>query len=798
MTNERIGWIFDAHLCSAQQEMIVWIIAENGSVFSFREAWMPTLHVAGESEHLRHLLDWLWQPEVRIKYGIQSYTFEERRTELGSQDWRRMLALTLQSCATLRSLAEHIDARGGHIRFTLYSVDLLPEQQYLTAKRLTIGSFVQIHRGQLMLYDEEVVRRAWRCCRLEVVLERTVQRSVTVHQPIALLLTPCDASGNITGDETRFTLRQENALSEIERWFHQYDPDLILSLRGNTEAFPSLLAYLETKSSVLCLGRNQTPLRQMGKTRILSSYGQVLRSDPQFPIEGRIHIDLSSSFMFREGGLDGLYELASVSATRMSDAARKSPGSVISAIQYRVAMEDGVLVPWKKTRPEDTKSAWDLLQSDRGGLYLDSQPGVYANVIELDFASLFPSIIATRNISPETLNCSCCQPIENNTPLPLHPDQVKKRFQMQGNRWKSASLVFPQRNTSAFKVPELMTHTCGRVHGFLGRVVAPLIERRRRLKQQIVQKGDAPDRQQNALKWLLVTCFGYTGYRNARFGRIEAHEAICAWAREILLQTIEQAQKRGWNVLHAIVDSIWIQDTEGRTLDEQHDSAMELSQYVHKMTGIPLEYEATYRCIAFVPSRMHNGGSLTKYWAYGEDGLKIRGLELRQHSTCSWIVQLQQRALELLVEAEDLVDGIPSYRVQRCVQNLLDEELDRLNQHQLSPQELVITQRISRKPSPHSTQTVAMLAYQRSEALGFPLELASKVRFIVCNKNPKNPLERVVLARECDHGRNIIRRIDVQHYRQLAIRAIWAILSPFGWSEQDLVKTNVTRLDQWM
>ena len=116
----------------------------------------------------------------------------------------------------------------------------------------------------------------------------------------------------------------------------------------NTEAFPHLLAHLEANGSVLCLGRNQTPLRQLGTTRILSSYGQVLRSDPQFPIEGRIHIDLSSSFMFREGGLDGLYELASVSATRMSDAARKSPGSVISAIQYRVAMEDGVLVPWKK------------------------------------------------------------------------------------------------------------------------------------------------------------------------------------------------------------------------------------------------------------------------------------------------------------------------------------------------------------------------------------------------------------------------------------------------------------------
>ena len=327
----------------------------------------------------------------------------------------------------------------------------------------------------------------------------------------------------------------------------------------------------------------------------------------------------------------------------------------------------------EKTRPEDTKSAWDLLKSDRGGLYLDSQPGVYANVIELDFASLFPSIIATRNISPETLNCSCCQPIENNAPLPLHLIKPKKI----PNARESLEVSKPCVSSTEYKCIQ-----SARINDtYMGECMdswasrCSLIERRRGLKQQIVQKGDAADRQQNALKWLLVTCFGYTGYRNARFGRIEAHEAICAWAREILLQTIEQAQKRGWNVLHAIVDSIWIQDTKGRTLDEQHTSAMELAQHVHGMTGIPLEYEATYRCIAFVPSRMHNGGSLTKYWAYGGDGLKIRRLELRQHSTCSWIAQLQQHALEMFAETEDLVE-IPSYRVQCRVRNLLIDALN--------------------------------------------------------------------------------------------------------------------------
>lgn len=798
MTDEVVGWILDAHLCSAQQEMLVWIVTTTGPVVSYREPWTPVVHVEGDSERLSILVDWLWQPEVRIRYGLLSYTFERKRTELGSEDVRNVLAITLQSSATVRSLAEHIDARGNHVDFTLYCVDLLAEQQYLTSKRLTIGSTVRLDQDGLTLVEECISRRAWRCCRLEVVLKRIGQGTGVCQRPIEIILTPCDTMGNVLKKSTRIDLTQSDSLDRIEQWFSDVDPDLVLSVRGNNEGLPHLLSHLEQQGSVLRLGRNQTPLRQVGRIRILSSYGQVLRSDPQFPFEGRIHIDLSSSFMFREGGLDGLYELAAVSATRISDAARKSPGSVISAIQYRVAMEDGVLVPWKKTRAEDTKSAWDLLQSDRGGLYLDSRPGVYANVIELDFASLFPSIIATRNISPETLNCSCCQPIENNTPLPLHPDEAKKRFQVQEQRWKSASLAFPQSNTTAFKVPELTTHTCGRIHGFLGRVVAPLIERRRQLKQQIHAKGDAADLQQNALKWLLVTCFGYTGYRNARFGRIEAHEAICAWARELLLQTIQHAQERGWEVLHAIVDSIWIRDTEGRSLEEQHKSAMELAQHVHNATGIPLEYEATYRCIAFLPSRMHTGGSLTKYWAYNNKELKVRGLELRQHSTCPWIVQLQKRALEVLVQSDDLVDGIPSPRVQSRVQRLLIEEVHRLEQHQVLPRELLITQRLSRKPTPNSSQTVAMLAYQRSEALGFPLELASKVRFIICSNHWSNPLERVILAQECEHEQRPIRRIDIDYYRRLAIRAIWAVLGPFGWLEEDLLQNNVTRLDQWL
>ena len=797
-TEESDGWILDAHLCSERKDMVVWIVPKEGPVFSYRERWNPSLHVSGSLSELEILIEWLHQPEIKIKFGILNHLFEYKRLELGLVDQTRVLTVEVKTHSSLKQLAQHIEERGKHVRFTLYSVDLQPEQSYLTSKRLSIGSSVKIDNQQLVPIEQEIPHRSLKCCRFEVEFCKIKGFADSSTEISLVRIEECDVEGKTFGRNFIIPAHHPSFSVELGQCLRELDPDVVFTQDGNTLALPALMAYAKTNKQILRLGRNSSVLRQIGVSKTVHSYGQVLRSDPQFSFEGRIHIDFSSSFMFKEGGLSGLYELAAVSATRISDAARKSPGSVISAIQNRVAMEDDVLVPWKKTRPEDTKSAWDLLQSDRGGLYLDSKPGVYSNVIELDFASLFPSIIATRNISPETLNCSCCQPARNTAPLPLHPESAKKKFQLHERQWQSASLVFPRYSSTAFQVPGLSTHTCGRVHGFLGRVVAPLIERRKQLKKQVKEKKDSADRQQNALKWLLVTCFGYTGYRNARFGRIEAHEAICAWARELLLQTIEHAQQSGWEVLHAIVDSVWVRDVQGRTYEQQHKDALALAEEVHSITGIPLEYEGTYDCIAFLPSRVHSGGSLTKYWAYGKDGLKIRGLELRQHSTCKWVRNLQQQSLHILSEATDLTDGLPSYSVQRTVQNLLINELERLENGMIAIGDLLVAQRISREPNQSSVQSLAMLAFQRHQAYGFPLTLGSKARFLVREKDHKNPLFRVLLAEECSNLNELARYVDRPYYRQQAIRAVWAILTPFGWAEHQLTEVGVVRLDQWM
>ena len=68
------------------------------------------------------------------------------------------------------------------------------------------------------------------------------------------------------------------------------------------------------------------------------------------------------------------------------------------------------------------------------------------------------------------------------------------------------------------------------------------------------------------LKWVLVTSFGYLGFNNAKFGRIDAHIAVCAFDRQVLLQAAKIAERLGFRVLHGIVDSIWIKKEQKRTM----------------------------------------------------------------------------------------------------------------------------------------------------------------------------------------------------------------------------------------
>src|SRR5439155_337738 len=111
----------------------------------------------------------------------------------------------------------------------------------------------------------------------------------------------------------------------------------------------------------------------------------------------------------------------------------------------RKAAELGVTMKLGRD-PDDFKDAENLLRGDRGVFTFEPEVGVHEGLYELDFSSLYPSIMVKYNISAETLDCACCP-------------------------------------TDGLAVPELRYHLCTRRVGIVGRVLKPLIERRRYYKK---------------------------------------------------------------------------------------------------------------------------------------------------------------------------------------------------------------------------------------------------------------------------------------------------------------------------
>src|SRR5262249_21699540 len=151
-------------------------------------------------------------------------------------------------------------------------------------------------------------------------------------------------------------------------------------------------------------------------------------------------------------------------------------------------------------------------------------------------------------ISPETVLCSCCQ---NNA------------------------------------VPEAGYNICEKRRGLIPQTLKPLVERRK-LYKQLMKTADERtraiyDARRSAIKWMLVSCFGYLGYKNARFGRIEAHESVTAWGRETLLRAKEIAENAGYEMLHALTDSLWIKK---ESLAEEE--LLNLCENIRRETGIEM------------------------------------------------------------------------------------------------------------------------------------------------------------------------------------------------------------------
>ncbi|MFX0086335.1 MAG: DNA polymerase domain-containing protein [Candidatus Hodarchaeota archaeon] len=542
-------------------------------------------------------------------------------------------------------------------------------------------------------------------------------------------------------DEEPLIIDEKNEEDTIEtsiKYIQKIDPDILFTSGGDT-FIPQVAERAVYKNlGHLRLGRGIRPLstyvrrENSGHGHSYMSYGRVYHS--QFGVYldgGRHHYDVGNSFMWKDGNIDGIHELVRLGCSDPQRVARGTIGTTLSAVQMKTAYDRKILIPSRKADAENFRPAWSM-QSDVGGLVFSPRVGFHTNVTELDFLSMYPNIMVHKNVSPETINCKCC-PGEQVVPLTDH-------------------------------------HICTRRPGMISLSLENILNRRQHFKAK--RNLDSKyDRRQKVLKWLLVTCFGYTGYRNARFGRIESHEAISAYGRYTLTLAQKIAAQYDLEVIAGIVDSIWLKREDNEPIPIE--ISQELRQEVADLTGLPVEHAADYHWIVFLPRRHEPEiGVLNRYYGLRTDGkFKIRGIEIRQSSSPPFIKKLQTHMLTILAQARS---GGQFQAAAKRAYRLMKSYKEELAEGRIPLKELLITIRPSRVPNEYINNSRQAIAARQLAKAGVTVEPGIKLNYLITNAAAQDPDERVKVEQLITGGESY----DLTEYQKLCTRAYESLIPP--------------------
>jgi len=693
MTTRTIeGWLFDVYEFSTA--MVLWLYNDAGALHRVTHEFATPIFAHGTREQLKQLSAELYRRRL-ITGGRW-----ERKREFWSGDELDVMQLNVPDVDALRRLREFAVTQS---ELTFFNFDIPAAQYYLCLHGLfplcrlacTVDRYDAVQTIRALNSPWDIAQPLPPLRIMHLRGER--MQPLSAHS--RLLLECAEQTCNLSfSGGARF-------ITAFQQFLTRHDPDLILSERGDTILFPALLQLAQRERMTLCLDRD--PLRTERKIetegRTYFSYGKVIYKGPSYPLLGRWHIDRQNSFAFHETDLEGTLELARLGRLPVQRAARRSAGTSMTSLEIEQALSAGFLIPWQKAEPERFKTALDLLRIDKGGLTFQPPVGIFAEVAEIDFAAMYPSLMVTRNISPETVLCRCCQ------------------------------------NEA---VPEARYNVCEKRRGVIPLTLAPLIERRKRLKQLLKTTEDPQLRalyeaRRAAIKWMLVTSFGYMGYRNARLGRIEAHEATTALGRDTLLRAKEIAEARGYEMLHGLTDSLWLQRAGLNETD-----VLALCDEITQTTGIEMSLEGLYRWIIFLPSKVNPQRPVpARYYGVFQNGeLKARGLAYRRHDTPPFIKAVQQELLEIVATAHTLAELGDK---QAAAAAVLAERIAALERGEIPLAELLITQTLSRAPQDYAVATRTALAAQQLIDEGIPVHPGETIGYVIAEAKARDREQRV-------------------------------------------------------
>lgn len=697
------GYLIDIY--NVGGDIYIWVLNEQKQLFLAVDEFFPVIYAHGNKSTLYKLAAHM----QRTGALAAAPRFEPKRLFYANR-LIEALRLEIAQPAMLPKIRRKLFTL--YHKFDIYHSDMDPVTSYMSSKDLYPMAPVRI-RTRLANRANRVVRiealQRNQCFEyefpelriLQMALKHSHRLGVGAHNPILM-----EISGR------RYEVAAKNYadyIPQVNEIMRAENPDCILSSFGDQVIFPFLFAAAQESKQVLELDRDLTSpiarnIRRKGSS--FNTYGSWIFRAASYPLYGRWHIDQQNSFTFKNTDLHGTIELARISRMHVQRVARASTGNALTEMEADVAMRMGYLVPWQKSALEKRKTWYELQLFDKGGLVFqpDIDKGtVRHNVAQLDFSQMYPTIMHVHNISPETVNCPCCAGEEN-----------------------------------LERVPELGYHICARRKGVVSDALKHILERRAYYKKRLTDKT-LTDRERmiyeqrvDSLKWMNVVSFGYLGFRNAKFGKLESHESVTAFGRDKLLTAMRLAEEAGYELVHAITDCIFIQRSDKSPFTDE--DIRRLCRRIFEETSVEMSCEGIYSWVLFLPSRSDDRMPVANRYLgrFNTGKLKMRGVVVRRKDTPGYIARFQRDIVALL---KTCVDASAVTNLYETAHAIYLNRLEAIGTGNVPWSELLLRRTVSHELHEYSVMNGTSLTMSELAGMGLAVSPGEKVRYIVVEQH---------------------------------------------------------------
>lgn len=288
-------------------------------------------------------------------------------------------------------------------------------------------------------------------------------------------------------------------------------------------------------------------------------------------------------------------------------------------------------------------------EASPGGFVMDSRPGLYESVLVLDYKSLYPSIIRTFLIDPIGL-------VEGLA----HPDDADSVPGFRGARFSRTKHCLPA-------------------------IVARVWQGREAAKR------DRNKPLSQALKIIMNAFYGVLGSSGCRFFDPRLASSITMRGHEIMRQTRELVEARGYEVIYGDTDSTFVWLRRARTEDDAAQIGRSLVAYVNDWwrdhlwqtygleSALELQFETHFRRFLMPTIRGTDQGSKKRYAgqvvrADGRPEMVYKGLETVRTDWSPLAQQFQQTLYEKIFNREPYQDYVRD-TVRRTLAGELDDQL---------------------------------------------------------------------------------------------------------------------------